>query len=95
VNYAGFALAGSYGNNGDTRGGTSSVDDDFFYDVGLGYFSGPWGTSIGYLHSEFQQGATDDEYDIFAVTGGYDYAPGLYLYADLMFVSSDSEGSDT
>jgi hypothetical protein len=94
VNYAGFSLGGSYGNNGDTRGGTSDVDDDFFYDVGLGYSQGPWGTSIGYLHSEFEQGTTDDEYDIFAVTGGYSYAPGLYAYADLMFVSSSSRGTD-
>jgi hypothetical protein len=95
VEYAGFSFAGSYGDNGDTRGGSGGdVDDDFFYDVGLGYSMGPWGTSIGYLHSEFEQGSTDDEYDIFAITGGYSYAPGLYAYADLMFVSSDSAGTE-
>jgi predicted porin len=50
VGYAGFTLGASYGDNGDTRGGTSDVDDDFFYDVGLGYSMGPWSASVGYRH---------------------------------------------
>jgi outer membrane protein OmpU len=95
VDYAGFSLGGSYDDNGDSRGGSAGdVDDDFFYDVGIGYSEGPWGASIGYLHSEFQQDATDDEFDIFALAGGYTYAPGLYVYADLMFVKSDSQGTE-
>lgn len=89
VGYAGFTLGASYGDNGDTRGGTSDVDDDFFYDVGLGYSSGPWSASVGYIHGEFENSATDDEFDNFAVSGGYSYAPGLYVYADLLFVSAD------
>jgi hypothetical protein len=94
VGYAGFTLGASYGDNGDTRGGTSDVDDDFFYDVGLGYSMGPWSASVGYIHGEFEQGSTDDEFDNFAVSGGYTYAPGLYVYADLLFVSADSAGTD-
>jgi predicted porin len=100
VSYAGFSLGASYGDNGDTRGGDSSMDDDFFYDVGLGYSMGPWSTSVGYLHSEFSQDGkggdsdTDDEFDIFAISGGYSYAPGLYVYADLLLVKADAQGTD-
>jgi outer membrane protein OmpU len=93
VGYAGFTLGGSYGDNGDSRGGDDgSTDDDFFYDVGLGYSMGPWSASVGYLHSEASQDKsdTDDEFDNFAVSGGYTYAPGLYVYADLLFVKADS-----
>jgi hypothetical protein len=95
VEYMGVSLGASYGDNGDTRGeNDGSVDDDFYYGVGLGYSNGPWEASIGYLHSEFQQGDTDDEFDNFAISGGYDYAPGLYLYVDLMFVSAESAGNE-
>jgi hypothetical protein len=97
VGYAGFTLGASYGDNGDTRGGNGgSMDDDFFYDVGLGYSMGPWSASVGYLHSEASRDKsnTDDEFDNFAISGGYTYAPGLYVYADVLLVSSDSQGAD-
>jgi hypothetical protein len=94
VDYMGINLGASYGDNGDTRGeNNGSVDDDFFYDVGIGYSKGDWDASIGYLHSEFKHGSTDDEFDNFAVSGGYEYAPGLYAYFDLMFVRADSDGT--
>lgn len=91
VEYGGIILGASYGDNGDTRGEADGrVDDDFYYDVGLGYSRGPWEASVGYLHSEFRQGDTDDEFDNIAVSGGYEYGPGLYVYFDLLFVSADS-----
>ena len=97
VGYAGFTLGASYGDNGDSNGGDDgSMDDDFFYDVGLGYSMGPWSASVGYLHSEASQDKsdTDDEYDIFSVAGGYTYAPGLFVYADLLFVSNSVNNAD-
>lgn len=93
VEYQGFSVAGSYGHNGDSGG----TDDNFFWDIGVGYGMGPWSVSAGYLHGEAEpDGSTlDSEFDIFAVSGGYDVAPGLYAYADLLIPSSeDTTGSD-
>ena len=80
VEYMDLILGASYGDNGDTRGEEDgSVDDDFYYGVGLGYSMGPWEASVGYLHAEFRQGGTDDAFDNFAISGGYTYAPGLFV----------------
>jgi hypothetical protein len=95
IEYSNFTFGASYGDNGDSSGkDDGSVDDDFFYDIGLGYSKGPWEASIGYLHSEFKQGNTDDEFDNFAISGEYSYAPGLQVYFDLMFASADSAGNE-
>jgi hypothetical protein len=102
VSYAGWSLGGSYGDNLETREpnfGGGDMKDDFFYDIGLGYSMGPWSASVGYLHSEAKfelfGNTRDDEFDNFAISGGYTYSPGLYVYADLLIVSADvSSGND-
>jgi transposase len=95
VEFMDISLGASYGDNGDTRGGDDGpVNDDFYFGVGLGYSKDAWDVSIGYLHSAFRQGDTDDEFDNFALSGGYAYGPGLYVYVDLMFVRADSAGTE-
>jgi len=88
VEIAGFTIAGSYGDNGDS----GPLDDNWFWDIGVGYGMGPWSVSAGYLSSEAKvdgAGNPDEEFQNIAVSAGYQVAPGLYTYADLMFVESD------
>jgi hypothetical protein len=93
IGFGGFTIGGSYGNNGDSGG----TDDSWFWDIGVGYGMGPWSVSAGYLKSQAKldaAGSPDEEFSNIAVGAGYQVAPGLYTYADLLFAESD-DGSAT
>ncbi len=90
VTFMGFALAGSYGDWGDSLRATGGgLDDSFYWTVGGSYETGPFGFSVTYLKSEFDQGAGSDDFHNLSVGVDYKMAPGFTPYAEVSFVSID------
>ena len=100
VTYAGFALAGSYNDNGDT-GITKAVeaaggDAGYWWDVALSYKTGPYSVGVGYFNSEKEFSSTRTaEADYFAITGGWNVAPGLDFYAEYDYVDLEDGNAAT
>jgi len=95
VDYAGFSLGVGYANNGDA-GTAKGSGKDFgdWYDVAVGYATGPYAVAVGYYHSEKDLGSnTDVESDQIAVTGDYTVADGLAVYAEYDYVDIDEDHS--
>lgn len=91
LTYAGFTLGGSYGDWGDTLG--VAVDADY-YDIGLGYESGPYSASVTYLSSEVNSAGSKDEFDNLVIGADYALAPGLVPYAEVSFFEyNDATGT--
>ncbi|WP_316975998.1 porin [Shumkonia mesophila] len=99
VGYAGFELAGSYTDNGDTgiaKANTADgADAGGWWDVGLACGTGPYKVSVAYMRSWAAQpgGVQDDEVDFLSVGGLYAAAPGLDLYAAYQYVGLDRAGN--
>ncbi|MDX2074173.1 MAG: porin [Alphaproteobacteria bacterium] len=92
VAYMGFSLAGSYGSWGDSLQLTSTASDEdtMYWTLGGAYEYGPFGASVTYLNSEFDNGATENEFDNLSVGVDYKLAPGLTPYAEVSFVEFDN-----
>lgn len=97
VTYAGFALAGSYNDGGDS-GITKSAEAigaeaATWWDIALSYSTGPYSVGVGYYSAEETDAvgttAVDRETEIFAITGGWNVAPGLDFYAEYDYVELD------
>ena len=89
--YMGFAVAGSYGNWGDSLSTTAGLDDRDFWTVGAAYETGPFGVSVTYLDSNYQESATvDNEFNNLSVGVDYKLAPGFTPYAEVSFLEIDS-----
>ena len=98
VSYAGFSLGASYQDHGDS--GISKAteanggDAGKWYDVGLGYATGPYKVSVAYMHSEAAVATgNDDEIDYYAISAGYAVAPGLDIYAAYNYIDMDRDGT--
>jgi predicted porin len=100
VGYAGFTGGASFADNEDsgcdTADGTGCNGGEFF-DVAVGYSTGPFGIGVGYFASEKDNGATagggSDEVEIFSITGQYSLAPGLALYSEVNFIDEDNDST--
>ena len=94
ISYAGFALAASYNDNGDSgvtkTDEAAGADAGTWWDVALSYETGPYSVGVGYFSSEtdINNGGTirQAEADYFALTGGWNVAPGLDFYAEYDYV---------
>lgn len=100
VTYAGFALAGSYNDNGDTgitkAAEAAGADAGYWWDVALSYKTGPYKVGVGYYNSEKEFTSTRTaEADYFAITGGWNVAPGLDFYAEYDYVDLEDGTSAT
>jgi predicted porin len=93
---AGFKIAGSYGDWGDSmRLKTDNADSSHYWTVGGSYEWGPFGVSVTYLTSEYDNGGATGHNDFDNVSVGADYklAPGLTPYAEISFYDQDAVGS--
>ncbi|MDG1286018.1 MAG: porin [Rickettsiales bacterium] len=86
TSYMGVALAGSYGDWGDTLGASTSAD---YYTLGAAYDFGPFGASVTWLDSEV--GTSD--FNNLVVSADYSLAPGLTPYAEVSFFDADAAGT--
>lgn len=93
--YMGFSLAGSYGNLGDSlRTKTAGSDSsNYFWTVGAAYETGPFGASVTYLDSQYDNGTTDNEFSNLAFGVDYKLAAGLTPYAEVHIVDIDPTGT--
>ena len=90
VTFGGFAVAAGYADNDDSGELKSDVangrDAGEWFDVGASYSTGPYKVAVGYYHSERNVSNTQEaEADIFTVTGDYNVAPGLDVYAEYLY----------
>lgn len=96
LSYAGFSVAGSYNDLGDS-GLTAAQeagggDTGSWWDVGVAYGTGPYKVSLIYMESEANDGTNGDEKtDYLSFGAGYTVAPGLDVYASYQYVDMDSD----
>lgn len=97
VSFQGFSLAASYGDNDDSRSGTTtatSSGDVTYWTAGAAYETGPFGVSVTYLDSE-AEGTTqtssvgDDEFTNLVIGVDYSLAPGLTPYVEAAFFEAE------
>jgi predicted porin len=92
--YMGFSLAGSYGDWGDSaRAVGGGLDESHYWTVGGAYETGPFGFSVTYINSQFDQGGDEDEFDNISVGVDYKMAPGFTPYAEVSFLHADPAGA--
>jgi predicted porin len=97
--YAGFEVAGSYTDNGDTgvfkADAANGADAGGWWDIGLAYGTGPYKVSVAYMRSwaAAAGGVQDDEVDYLSLGTGYAAAPGLDFYATYQYVDLDRAGT--
>jgi predicted porin len=96
LTYMGFALAGSYGDWGDslvTSTTASANEDRHFWTVGGSYEHGPYGFSVTYLDSTYEVGGVDNEFDNLSFGVDYKMAPGFTPYAEVSLFDIDENGT--
>jgi outer membrane protein OmpU len=97
VSYAGLSLGGSYIDADDFNKPTAGAlgGDQYSWNVGIGYTSGPVAVAASYLKAEGYKRAADtfaNDYQLYGVGLAYTMAPGLVLESDLMFVDERLTG---
>ncbi len=96
VSYMGFSVAGSYGSIGDSlRTKVSGADDTYYWTAGGAYEYGPFGASVTYLDSEYDNGTGLGTNDFSNISVGADYklAPGLTPYVEVNFIEQEAPGT--
>jgi hypothetical protein len=86
LSYLGFTAGGSYG---DWQDSIANNVDASFWNVGLGYETGPFGASVSYFDSE----AGTNEFSNLIVGADYKLAPGLVPYVEVNFFDLDAAGT--
>jgi outer membrane protein OmpU len=94
VKWMGFSVAGSYGDWSDSlRAVGGGLDDSNFWTLGAAYEMGAFGASVTYLDSQYDVGASEDEFTNVSVGVDYKMAPGFTPYAEVSFFEIDGEGA--
>ena len=96
VTYAGFSVAASYGDIGDSlRTAASGADDTNYWTAGVAYEYGPFGVSATYLDSEYDNGTGlgSNDFQNLALGADYKLAPGLTPYVEVDFIEADLANS--
>ncbi|HET8727182.1 MAG TPA: porin, partial [Alphaproteobacteria bacterium] len=88
VGFGGFTVGGAY--VAATDHPDAVIDEEETWQAGVTYEFGAWtiGANAAFDTRELTTG-DDVDTDIYAVGGDYAVAPGLSVYADLMFVDAD------
>ena len=95
VGYMGFSVAGSYGDLGDSlrAKATSSDSDNDYWTLGAAYETGPFGASVTYLDSTYDNGTTHNDFSNLSFSTDYKLAPGLTPYAEVDIIKVDPTGT--
>ncbi len=91
VGYAGFHVAGSYGDWSDSLAG--STVEGSYWTAGIGYDYGAFGTSVTYLDSSYETAGADNDFTNLVVGADYNMAPGLTPYAEVSIYEFDAVGT--
>ena len=93
ANFAGFSVAGSYGNWDDVLGAGTDTD---YYTLGAAYDFGPFGASATWIDSTIDlAGGGSNDFQNLVLGADYALAPGLTPYVEVSFfdASNDSVGA--
>jgi outer membrane protein OmpU len=89
VNFAGFSVAGSYG-DWDNAFAPGSESD--YWTAGLAYDFGPFGASATYIDSTVDFGAgVENKFDNLVLSADYALAPGLTPYVEVSFFDASND----
>ncbi len=97
--FKGFTLGGgyTYDSQSGLRKASQTYDDAAqSYNVGLQYATGPFAVGVNYLSAETEGDVTDadnNELQVVGLGGTYELAPGLSTFAEVDFVTYESEGA--
>jgi hypothetical protein len=93
--FMGFSVAGSYGTYGDSLRLKSIGGDNgtHYWTLGAAYETGPFGASVTWLDSRYDNGTTDNDFSNVAVGVDYKLAPGFTPYAEVNFIQIDPTGT--
>ncbi len=95
IAYGGFSFGAGYtdfGEAGTNQTTDPGTDAGSWWDVGLGYRSGPWGVSVGYYEATFEHGAgvPDHTNKVLTFDADYEVAPGWTTAASLSFNEAEN-----
>ncbi len=98
LGFAGFSVAGSYGDWDDSlsTGVAGTADESNYWTLGAAYDFGPFGVSATYFDSEtdlFGAGAGTDEFNNLSIGADYKLAEGLTPYVEVSFYDMDAPGA--
>ena len=91
LGYKGFVFGGHYFNNGDT--GLAKGDEEFGWQLGLTYETGPFAVGVNYARVETDykaRGVKDTTDYAWGLGAAYQLAPGLSLQGDIVFFEAES-----
>lgn len=90
VSFAGFSVAGSYGDWQDSNKlVASTTGDSDYWTLGAGFEQGPFGLSVTYLDSTF----ADNDLQLVSFGADYQAAPGLVPYVEVNVFDTDEAGT--
>lgn len=98
VSFSGFSVGAGYTTFGDagltSTQTASGMDAGEWWDVAVGYRSGPWGVSVGYYESTYDNatGTDDTKNTVLTFDADYEVAPGWVVAGSLSF--NDAENRD-
>lgn len=95
VGYAGFHLAGSYGDWDDSLSATGASAEGEYWTAGLGYDFGSFAASVTYLDSSYEVAGADSDFENLVFGADYKLAPGLTPYAEVSLYEFDAAGAAT
>lgn len=96
VSYGGFSVGAGYVTFGDAGVSASDqaagADAGDWWDVAVGYRSGPWGVSVGYYEATIENvtGVADTKNTVLTFDADYEVAPGWVLAGSLSFNEAEN-----
>lgn len=101
LSYAGFEIGGAWQYSNEIHGiqtGQTATHEGSVWEAGVGYKTGPWGVSLGYMASAQEASLTDeddDEWAVWALSGIYNIGPGIDIHGSLYLVDQEDENKET
>jgi outer membrane protein OmpU len=93
LGFAGFTLAGTYGEEDRANAAQVFTDTQETYGLGLSYAAGPMGVSFAYIGSDRDR-ATDAHQDAFELGAKYALGPGVDLKGSVYYLEREAAGVD-
>lgn len=94
---SGLVLTSTPGQTGTVSGGELSFTDAEaqIFDLGVSYETGPWGTSLSWLHgeTEFDQSGAEDTHDSVVASLSYTLGPGINAVGNVHYINLDAEST--
>lgn len=96
VGMAGFTVGGGYSDFNDDSSSVNNTNDGKAWELGVGYETGPYSVSAGYLKAENKgtvATAGDNKDTRWNLAATYDLGAGVALTADYFHATADAEGT--